>query len=89
MYAKTSFEGFTILVILLLLFYLIAWALSMSIVANAAKDKGYRITGQLWFIGLFGFIFTPAIIVAALPDKVGRTSGPSGRTPIDDELPAL
>lgn len=49
--------------------YLIAWILTMQIVTKAAREKGYQITGRLWFIGFFGLIFTPAIIVAALPDK--------------------
>lgn len=50
--------------------YLVAWVLAMGIVTKAAKEKGYDdLNGKLWFIGLFGFVFTPAIIVSALPDR--------------------
>ncbi|MBQ6523252.1 MAG: hypothetical protein IJI12_01180 [Atopobiaceae bacterium] len=53
-----------------LITYIIAWVLTMQIVTKAAKEKGYDdLGGKLWFIGLFGLIFTPPIIVAALPDK--------------------
>ena len=55
---------------IILICYLVAWFLTMIIVTKAAREKGYDdIGGKLWFIGLFGFVFTPAIIVAALPDK--------------------
>lgn len=68
----------------LLICYLAAWALTMGLVTQAAREKGYgNITGKLWFIGLFGLIFTPSIIVAALPDKS------SARTTVEDELPEV
>ena len=61
----------------------------MTIVTQAAKDKGYaHLNGKLWFIGFFGLIFTPGIIVAALPDKAGEKHRPDVPS-IDDELPAL
>ena len=50
--------------------YLMAWAFTMQIVTKAAREKGYDdLGGKLWFIGLFGLVFTPAIIVSSLPDK--------------------
>lgn len=78
-----------ILFLALIVCYLIAWVLTMTIVTQAAKDKGYaHLNGKLWFIGFFGLIFTPGIIVAALPDKASgsRQSRPAS---INDELPAL
>lgn len=69
--------------------YIAAWILTMTIVTQAAKDKGYaHLNGKLWFIGFFGLIFTPGIIVAALPDKAGEKRRPDVPS-IDDELPAL
>lgn len=68
----------------------------MDIVTKAAKEKGYdNLGGKLWFIGLFGFVFTPAIIVAALPDKrvqaglVDSTVAGTSQAPLEDELPEL
>lgn len=50
--------------------YVAAWYLGMQLIADAARRKGYGdIVGTLWFIGLFGLIVTPAVIVAALPGK--------------------
>ncbi len=64
----------------------IAWILAMRLVSEAAKAKGYGdITGTLWFIGLFGLIVTPAIIVAALPDR----SKDAPNTIVEDELPTI
>ena len=78
-----------ILFVALIICYVIAWALTMTIVAQAAKDKGYaHLDGRLWFIGFFGLIITPGIIVAALPNK---TSGKHlvEAASLNDELPAL
>jgi hypothetical protein len=56
--------------VLLGVLYLVAWFFTMQITTRIATDKGYgKLYWKLWFIGLFGFIFTPAIIAAALPDK--------------------
>lgn len=64
---------FLVILLILLCLYLAAFIVSMLIVVKAARDKGYTdLSGRLWFIGLFGLIFTPAIIVAALPDKTQR-----------------
>lgn len=75
-----------------LLCYLLAWYWTMKIVIKAAEDKGYHddeFRFKMWFIGLFALIFTPPIIVAALPDKAGRDNGPLRAKTIEDELPAL
>ena len=75
--------------------YLIAWVLAMGIVTKAAKDKGYDdLDGKLCFIGLFGFIFTPAVIVSALPDRNLRSMNSTLMEPETtedgpDELPDL
>lgn len=77
------------LFLILLVCYIAAWYLGMQIVADAARRKGYAdITGKLWFIGFFGLIVTPAVIVAALPDK---SAAPGDRAPEDvaGELPEL
>ena len=78
-----------ILVLALPICYLVAWVLAMQIVTETAKAKGYSdITGKLWFIGLFGLIVTPAIIVSALPDKnVARVLGAPEAA--EDELPEI
>lgn len=75
--------------------YLVAWVLAMEIVTKAAKEKGYdNLNGKLWFIGLFGFVFTPAIIVSALPDRklqpaTDADAGNSQSSTASDELPDL
>lgn len=81
-----------IMIIILLILYLGAWFWSMQIVTKAAEEKGYPdIKGKLWFIGLFGLIFTPGIIVAALPDKrlQQSVSTEAKAAAIDSELPSL
>ena len=78
-----------ILFLALIICCVIAWVLTMTIVTQAAKDKGYtHLDGRLWFIGFFGLIITPGIIVAALPNK---TSGKhlAEAASLNDELPAL
>lgn len=81
-----------IIIIILLMLYYVAWFLTMQIVTKAAEEKGYPdITGMLWFIGFFGLIFTPGIIVAALPDKRLQQSfsTEAKAAAIDSELPSL
>ncbi len=79
----------------ILICYLVAWVLTMGIVTKAAKEKGYDdLGGKLWFIGLFGLVFTPAIIVAALPDRrmqgIKATQSEDEQSPeASDELPDL
>ena len=94
--AAPGFEALGVIFWLVLVCYILAWVVSMGIVTKAAKEKGYGDLGaKLWFIGLFGVIFTPAIIVAALPDKVGRSvtaqgaQSSSATKDVDDELPEL
>ena len=89
-------SGFVALLLIAIpICYLMAWALTMGIVTQAAKEKGYDdLTGKLWFIGLFGLIFTPAIIVAALPDKKLQASSSKSADAATvatdfDELPDL
>lgn len=90
---STGFLGF--LLVAIPICYLVAWVLTMQIVTKAAKEKGYDdLGGRLWFIGLFGLIFTPAIIVSSLPDKKLQASSSksadaaTGATDYD-ELPDL
>lgn len=80
---------FTLLLLVLSICYLAAWILTMTIVTQAAKDKGYaHLNGKLWFIGFFGLIFTPDIIVAALPNKTSRKHLVEAAS-LNDELPTL
>ena len=61
---------FPMLAVALLVCYIVAWILTMQIVTRIAANKGYpELSGKLWFVGFFGLIFTPALIVAALPKK--------------------
>ena len=78
-----------ILVLVLPICYVVAWVFAMQIITETAKAKGYsNITGKLWFIGFFGLIVTPAVIVSALPDKnVARALGAPAAA--EDELPAI
>lgn len=81
----------SIIILFLALFicHVIAWVLTMTIVTQAAKDKGYtHLDGRLWFIGFFGLIVTPGIIVAALPDKTSEKHLVEEAS-LNDELPAL
>jgi hypothetical protein len=69
--------------------YILAWVWTTQISIEAARAKGYDdLDGKLWFIGLFGFVFTPAIIAAALPDKKGRSTGEAEKD-VAGELPSL
>ncbi len=73
----------------LLICYLAAWYMGMQLVTDAARRKGHGdITGKLWFIGLFGLIVTPALIVAALPDKAAVGGAPAPED-VAGELPEL
>lgn len=96
-YGYSSGNGFFgFLLFVMCVCYLVAWILAMGIVTKAAKEKGYdNLGGKLWFIGLFGFVFTPAIIVAALPDKrvqaglIDSTAAGTSQASLEDELPEL
>ena len=81
---------FSIIIFLtLFICYVIAWVLTMTIVTQAEKDNGYtHLDGRLWFIGFFGFIITPGIIVAALPNKTSEKHLVEEAS-LNDELPAL
>ncbi len=73
----------------LLICYIVAWVMAMQLIAQAAREKGYGdITGKLWFIGFFGMIFTPAVIVSALPAK-GAGPALAAAKAADDELPEI
>jgi hypothetical protein len=73
--------------------YILAWVWTTQIVIKAAHDKGHDdLDGKLWFIGLFSGVFTPAIVVAALPDKKSRSEETVKRDAENDvagELPSL
>ena len=78
-----------ILFLALFICYVISGVLTMTIVTQAAKDKGYtHLDGRLWFIGFFGLIITPGIIVAALPNKTSEKHLVEEAS-LNDELPAL
>ncbi|WP_321972889.1 SHOCT domain-containing protein [Paratractidigestivibacter sp.] len=78
--------GLEWIVLALLVCYIVAWVMAMQLIAKVAEHKGYRdITGKLWFIGFFGFAFTPAVIVSALPDKGAGSDTPTSEK-IDAEL---
>ena len=73
----------------LLVCYFIAWYMGMQLIADAAERKGYGdITGKLWFIGFFGLIVAPAVIVAALPDKNAARAVEDPKA-IEDEPPEV
>lgn len=73
----------------LLICYIVAWVMAMQLIAQAAREKGYGdITGKLWFIGFFGMIFTPAVIVSALPAK-GEAPALAAAKAAEDELPEI
>ncbi len=79
----------SVLTIVLFICYLVAWVMAMQLITKAAQQKGYNdINGKLWFIGLFGLIVTPAIIVAALPDK-NAPSKSVEQKPVKEELPEI
>lgn len=62
--------GASLIVLAIVICAIVAWILAMRIITRAARDKGYDdITGRLWFFGIIGTFFVPAIIVAALPNK--------------------
>lgn len=83
----SDLSGLFLLILIIAILYIVAWVFTMQIVTKAAREKGYGdITGKLWFIGLFGLIFTPAIIVAGLPDKRANAQEPGD---IRDELPLI
>lgn len=83
-----DFGGVFIFIMAILFFlYLAAWAASMMIITDIADKKGHGdIKGQLWFIGLFGLIVTPALIVIALPDKSNNGGSTDTNAP---DLPKL
>lgn len=85
----TAFVILQFIFLVLLICYFIAWWMGMQLIADAAKRKGYGdITGKLWFIGFFGLIVTPAVIVAALPDR-NATGAADTPASVEDELPAI
>lgn len=65
--------------LLLTIAILVAWIMSISLIINAIKAKGYeQITvGTLWFIGLFASPIVLGLYAVALPDKRGTTDKPA------------
>ncbi len=85
--ADIFFISLNIVVFVFSCLYLAAWVMTMLLMTKVAEEKGYgNIKGQLWFIGLFALVFTVPLIVAALPDKTGRTSTstPPSASPFSD-----
>ncbi len=77
----------SVVMMIISILYLAAWIMTMLLMTKVAEEKGYgNIKGQLWFIGLFALVFTVPLIVAALPDKTGRTSTstPPSASPFSD-----
>ena len=80
----------SLIVLIILGCYVVAWVFAMQIATTAAKEKGYgNLAGKLWFIGLFGFIVTPCVLVAALPDKKLQSVAADKNTRAQDELPPI
>ena len=79
-----------VIAIIVVICVIIAWFMAMFIITDIAEEKGYEYLKKfLWFIGLFGLIFTPAIIVAALPDKKQNASSNKTSKSVEEELPAI
>lgn len=89
--SSSTFGLFGFISLAIIILYLVAWFLSMQMITSAAEEKGYgEYKGRLWFIGLVGLIFTPAIIVAALPDKEAKKGiADTSPTNIESELPNI
>ena len=89
-YSSASSAGsgtFFFIMLIVAFLYLAAWVVTMLIVTDIAREKGYYdMSGKLWFIGLFGFIVTPCVLVAALPDKKLRENSSA---PKSSELPPV
>ncbi len=88
--ADIFFISLNIVVFVFSCLYLAAWVMTMLLMTKVAEEKGYgNIKGRLWFIGLFGFIFTAPLIVAALPDKTGRAVPTPSPSSFASGLPEL
>ena len=86
---ESASQGALVIALIVGICVLVAWVLAMMLITNIAEEKGYDISGRLWFIGLFGLIVTPAIIVAALPDKKQNSLSNKTSKSVEEELPAI
>lgn len=60
------------LIFIIAIVVLVAWCMAISLLVEAAKEKGYYRdggAGRLWFIGLFATPLVIGLYVCALPDK--------------------
>lgn len=84
--------------IILSIVVFVAFILSVDLLINLAKKKGYykngESTGLLWFIGIFATPLVVGLYVVGLPEK--RTENPQSTdtqrsfdSSISDDLPAL
>jgi hypothetical protein len=95
-YGTSGDGGFSFVAIVMLTIfvcYIVSYVWTTQLAIKAAREKGYEdLDGKFWFIGLFGMVFTPAIIAAALPDKKGRSEEAVKRDTENDvagELPSV
>lgn len=80
----------SVMMLVVIIGYIVAWACTMQIVVKAAAEKGYdNISGRLWFIGFFGLIVTPCVIVAALPDRNAQRVIAGSFDSAQDDLPSV
>lgn len=76
--------------IVILVLVLAAYVASISLLIQAAQEKGYYEhggTGLLWFIGLFATPIVVGLFVASLPDLKGRKA--KQKESVEAELPAV
>lgn len=87
---------FFLFLITVLVLILVAWLLSIDLLIDAGKAKGYSManSGKLWFIGIVATPLVVGLYVAALPDnrrivfeQGSRQS--SGLASGDDALPEV
>ncbi len=78
----------SLLMLLIAIVVLVAWVMSISLIINAIKAKGYEkiTTGTLWFIGIFASPIVLGLYAVALPEKreaIDKTH------PKGDDLPSI
>lgn len=78
----------SLLMLLIAVVILAAWLMSISLIINAIKAKGYDqiTTGTLWFIGIFASPMILGLYAIVLPEK--REAMDRAR-PQSDDLPSI
>lgn len=77
-----------LLMLLIAVAVLVAWIMSISLIINAIKAKGYDqiTTGTLWFIGIFASPMVLGLYAIALPEKGKTMDKPLSQS---DSLPSI